>query len=261
MSRAVVLGQNKPDSHVDASEGAPLLGRRWSNLSLPFPYWPTYVREAVKFYWQTRAKQVQSKERRWNGSGPALRCYWRAQMDGFIELFTKLVIEAGMTGATSFYRRASWSFRAIFVPPNSGILSSSSKANSLQPSSQVSVGPSFATLHNSHGGSYGKCFRFMDSIREKWFGTAIRPWIGSCFLLEDCPKSRAPVWSRSRLQSFPNSEAHRTRSAIELFCRPTDARKTLPVLSLLIGRGPFLAWKAFTASQPKTSLSKKFARS
>jgi hypothetical protein len=56
-----------------------------------------YIPEAVKFYWQTRSKQLQ-KQRAAGGSDQGSRSAVTggAQMDGFIELLTKLVTEAGI---------------------------------------------------------------------------------------------------------------------------------------------------------------------
>ncbi len=66
---------------------------------------PEFVREAVKFYWQTRSKQLQ-KQRDAGGSDQGLRSAVTggAQMDGFIELLTKLVTEAGIERANIFYK-------------------------------------------------------------------------------------------------------------------------------------------------------------
>lgn len=58
---------------------------------------PKYTSEAVRFYWETRTKQSQ-KQREAGGSDQGLRSAVTggAQMYGFIELLTKLVIEAGI---------------------------------------------------------------------------------------------------------------------------------------------------------------------
>jgi len=66
---------------------------------------PTYVREAVKFYWQTRAKQI-AKQKSLGGTDQGLRSAVTggAQMDGFIELLTKLVIEAGIDRWHIYYK-------------------------------------------------------------------------------------------------------------------------------------------------------------
>lgn len=66
---------------------------------------PRYVSEAVRFYWETRTKQLEKQA----GSGAkdqGLRSAVTggAQMDGFIELLTQLVIEAGIDRGHIYYR-------------------------------------------------------------------------------------------------------------------------------------------------------------
>lgn len=66
---------------------------------------PRHLRDAVRFYWETRTKQLEKQA----GSGAkdqGLRSAVTggAQMDGFIELLTRLVIEAGIDRSHVFYR-------------------------------------------------------------------------------------------------------------------------------------------------------------
>ena len=58
---------------------------------------PRFVREAVRFYWQTRTKQLE-KQAEAGGKDQGLRSAVTggAQMDGFIDLLTELVVEAGV---------------------------------------------------------------------------------------------------------------------------------------------------------------------
>jgi hypothetical protein len=65
---------------------------------------PKYTREAVRFYWETRSRQLQ-KQRDAGGSDQGFRsaATGGAQMNGFIEVFTQLVIEAGIDRAHIFY--------------------------------------------------------------------------------------------------------------------------------------------------------------
>lgn len=68
---------------------------------------PRQVRDAVRFYWQTRTKQLEKQA----GSGAKdqeLRSAVTggAQMDGFISLLTRLVIEAGVERSQVFYNES-----------------------------------------------------------------------------------------------------------------------------------------------------------
>src|SRR6266576_1617524 len=66
---------------------------------------PKLTREAVRFYWETRSKQSQ-KQRDAGGSDQGSRSAVTggAQMDGFIELLTKLVTEAGIDRSHIYYQ-------------------------------------------------------------------------------------------------------------------------------------------------------------
>jgi len=66
---------------------------------------PKHRREAVRFYWQTRASQSQ-KQRAAGVSDQGLRSAVTggAQMDGFIELLTRLAIEAGIDRSHIYYQ-------------------------------------------------------------------------------------------------------------------------------------------------------------
>ena len=76
-----------------------------------------YVPDAVKFYWQTRSKQLE-KQREAGGSDQGLRSAVTggAQMDGFIELLTRLVTEAGID-RSHVYSGTRWNCR-LFPTPN-----------------------------------------------------------------------------------------------------------------------------------------------
>src|SRR6266404_6042969 len=78
---------------------------------------PKYTREAVRFYWQTRSKQLE-KQRKAGGSDQGLRSAVTggAQMDGFIELLTRLVVEAGIDRPHIFYRRGFLELPGYFRP-------------------------------------------------------------------------------------------------------------------------------------------------
>src|ERR1043166_2491631 len=68
---------------------------------------PEYTREAVRFYWETRNKQS-LKQREAGGADQGFRSAVTggAQMNGFIELLTKLVIEAGIHRSHIYYEQS-----------------------------------------------------------------------------------------------------------------------------------------------------------
>jgi len=184
---------------------------------------PTYVREAVKFYWQTRTKQG-DKQKSLGGKDQGLRSAVTggAQMDGFIELFTKLVIEAGIDRSHIFYRRGFLELPGYFRPTKQWdfvVVVKGQLVAALEAKSQV--GPSFGNnFNNRTEEAMGSALDLWTAFREKAFGTTVRPWLGYMFLLEDCPRSQSPVGvEEPHFKVFPEFERASYGKRYELFCR------------------------------------------
>lgn len=183
---------------------------------------PKHTREAVRFYWQTRSKQLE-KQRKAGGSDQGSRSAVTrgAQMDGFIELLTKLVIEAGIDAKDIYYQNSlelpgyfrpnkKWDF---LVVPNGQLIAA------LEAKSQV--GPSFGNnFNNRTEEAMGSALDLWTAYREQAFGSTVRPWIGYMFLLEDCPSSTKPVGVKEpHFKVFPEFRNSSYAKRYELFCR------------------------------------------
>jgi hypothetical protein len=181
-----------------------------------------HTRDAVGFYWKTRFNQLE-KQRKSGGSDQGLRSAVTggAQMDGFIELLTKLVIEAGIAAKDIYYQDSlelpgyfrpnkKWDF---LVVPNGQLIAA------LEAKSQV--GPSFGNnFNNRTEEAMGSALDLWTAFREQAFGSAVRPWIGYMFLLEDCPRSTTPVGVREpHFRVFPEFRNSSYAKRYELFCR------------------------------------------
>ncbi len=183
---------------------------------------PRYTREAVRFYWQTRSKQVQ-KQREGGGSDQGLRgaVTGGAQMDGFIELLTKLVIEAGIDRA-HIYFKDSLKLPGYFRPNKKWdflVVVKCQLVAALEAKSQV--GPSFGNnFNNRTEEAMGSALDLWTAFREQAFGSAVRPWIGYVFLLEDCPRSTTPVGVKEpHFKVFSEFRNSSYAKRYELFCR------------------------------------------
>lgn len=183
---------------------------------------PKYTCDAVRFYWQTRSRQLE-KQRKTGGTDQGLRSAVTggAQMDGFIELLTKLVIEAGIDRSHIFYKESlelpgyfrpskRWDF--LVVVKNQLVVALESKSQ---------VGPSFGNnFNNRTEEAMGSALDLWTAYREQAFGSAIRPWIGYIFLLEDCPRSTTPVGVKEpHFKVFPEFRNSSYAKRYELFCR------------------------------------------
>src|SRR5437870_1123891 len=183
---------------------------------------PQYVPDAVKFYWQTRSKQLQ-KQRDAGGSDQGLRSAVTggAQMDGFIELLTKLVTEAGIDRAHIFYEQ-SLELPGYFRPNKKWdfiVVVKGQLVAALEAKSQV--GPSFGNnFNNRTEEAMGSALDLWTAFRESAFGSAVRPWVGYMFLLEDCPRSTTPVGVKEpHFKVFPEFRNSSYAKRYELFCR------------------------------------------
>jgi len=183
---------------------------------------PKHTRAAVKFYWQTRAKQL-AKQREAGGSDQGLRSAVTggAQMDGFIELLTNLVIEAGIDRSHIFYRD-SLELPGYFRPNKKWdfiVVVKGRLVAALEAKSQV--GPSFGNnFNNRTEEAMGTALDLWTAFREQAFGSALRPWIGYMFLLEDCPRSTTPVGVKEpHFKVFPEFRNSSYAKRYELFCR------------------------------------------
>jgi len=183
---------------------------------------PRHLREAVRFYWETRTKQIEKQA----GSGTkdqGLRsaATGGAQMDGFIKLLTKLVIAAGIERRHVFSNESlelpgyfcpteQWDFLVVVDGQLVAALAAKSQGD-----------PSFENnFNNRTEEAIGSALDFWAGFRQEAFGTGVRPWLGYLFLLEDCATSRAPVGVRE--PHFKVSEEFRNSSyasRYELFCR------------------------------------------
>ena len=83
------------------------------------------------------------------------------------------------------------------------------------------VGPSFGNnFNNRTEEAMGSALDLWTAFREKAFGTAVRPWLGYMFLLEDCPKSRSAVGvDEPHFKVFPEFQNASYGKRYELFCR------------------------------------------
>jgi len=181
-----------------------------------------HTSKAVRFYWETRSRQLQ-KQRDAGGSDQGSRSAVTggAQMDGFIELLTKLVIEAGIDRA-HIHCDQSLELPGYFRPNKKWdfiVVSKGRLVAALEAKSQV--GPSFGNnFNNRTEEAMGSALDLWTAFRENAFGSATRPWIGYVFLLEDCPRSTKPVSVKEpHFKVFPEFQGSSYAKRYELFCR------------------------------------------
>ena len=182
---------------------------------------PKHTRKAVRKYWKTRSLQSE-KQRSAGGSDQGFRSAVTggAHMDGFIELLTELVIEAGIARPQIFWKE-SLELPGYFRPTKRWdflVVVNGRLIAALEAKSQV--GPSFGNnFNNRTEEAMGSALDLWTAFREQAFGSAIRPWIGYLFLLEDCVASTKPVGVKEpHFKVSPEFRDSSYAKRYELFC-------------------------------------------
>jgi len=181
-----------------------------------------HVARAVKAYWATRRHQAarQGKSnRRDHGARSAVT--GGAQMDGFVELLTRLIEEAGISRRHIFHNRA-LELPGFFRPTKEwDLLVVRDGQLILAVETKSQVGPSFGNnFNNRTEEAMGSALDLWTAFREGAFNKTLRPWLGYLFLLEDCEGSRRPVKVREpHFRVFPEFINASYARRYELFCR------------------------------------------
>ncbi|MEJ2726361.1 MAG: PaeR7I family type II restriction endonuclease [Deltaproteobacteria bacterium] len=181
-----------------------------------------HISDAVAHYWQTRKAQTE-KQMKKGVSDAGLRgaVTGGAQMDGFIHLFTKTIVDAGMEERHVFRKRLlelpgffrptkEWDFLVV----NDGRLIAAIEAKS-------QVGPSFGNnFNNRTEEAMGSALDLWTAFREGAFNGGVQPFLGYFFMLEDCDASNRPVRVKEpHFRVFREFAGASYMKRYELFCR------------------------------------------
>jgi hypothetical protein len=181
-----------------------------------------HVRTAVAFYWKTRDRQASAqlgKETKDTGLRTAVT--GGKQMDGFVALLSDLIQEAGIP-FTSIHFNSRIELPGYFRPTKEWdllVVHEGKLVVVIECKSQV--GPSFGNnFNNRTEEAMGSALDLWTAFRKDKFNSAVRPWLGYAFLLEDCPKSQSPVKvEESHFRVFSEFKGASYARRYELFCR------------------------------------------
>jgi hypothetical protein len=180
------------------------------------------VAKAVASYWSTRrrqsAKQDTSGQRDQGARGAVTG---GAQMEGFVELVSELIVEAGIP-QKHIHHNSAMELPGFFRPTKEWdllVVRDSQLILALETKSHV--GPSFGNnFNNRTEEAMGSALDLWTAYREGAFNKTVRPWLGYLFLLEDCESSRRPVKVREpHFKVFPEFVHASYGKRYELFCR------------------------------------------
>jgi len=144
-----------------------------------------------------------------------------AQMDGFIDLFTELITQAGISPQYVF-RKKTVELPGFFRPTKEWdllVVRDRTLIAAIEAKSQV--GPSFGNnFNNRTEEAMGSALDLWTAFRERAYLESPQPFLGYFFMLEDCEASNRPVNVREpHFKVFPEFVGASYMRRYELFCR------------------------------------------
>jgi len=177
---------------------------------------------AVAHYWKTRSVQMQKQEQIGRADqGLRSAVTGGAQMDGFISLFTELVIQAGIPDRF-IYRKKAVEIPGFFRPTKEWdllVVKDRTLIAAIEVKSQV--GPSFGNnFNNRTEEAIGSALDLWTAFREQAYLDSPPPFLGYFFMLEDCDASNRPISVKEpHFKVFPEFIGASYARRYELFCR------------------------------------------
>jgi len=183
---------------------------------------PDRIEKAVAHYWQTRTSQRKKQEQTGKADqGLRSAVTGGAQMDGFIDLFTELVTQAGIHSRYVFRKKAV-ELPGFFRPTKEWdllVVRNRTLLAAIEAKSQV--GPSFGNnFNNRTEEAMGSALDLWTAFRERAYIESPQPFLGYFFMLEDCKASNHPVGVQEpHFKVFPEFVGASYMRRYELFCR------------------------------------------
>jgi len=180
------------------------------------------AKRAVAQYWQTRATQRKKQEQSGKADqGLRSAVTGGAQMDGFIDLFTELITQAGIPTQYVFRKKAV-ELPGFFRPTKEWdllVVRDRTLTATIEAKSQV--GPSFGNNFNNRiEEAMGSALDLWTAFRERAYLESPQPFLGYFFMLEDCEASNRPVSVQEpHFKVLPEFVGASYMRRYELFCR------------------------------------------
>ncbi len=196
------------------------------------------AREAVQAFWgnreQARQKQIESGNA---DQGERAGVTAGKNMDGFVALVVEIVRANGLGLADIHRKRRVVTLPGYFRPTKQWDLLVMNRGHLvavLEFKSQV--GPSFGNnFNNRTEEAIGNAHDLWTAYREGAFGEQPRPFVGWLMLLEDAPKSRAPVKDISpHFPVFAEFETASYADRYNILCRKLVQEQLYTAASVII---------------------------
>ncbi len=216
------------------------------------------IRAAVRHFWAARSNQAtRQKQAGRVDQGARSAVTGGAQMDGFIDLFARLIHEAGMP-EDCIYRASRLELPGFYRPTKEWdllVVKDGQLICVLEAKSQV--GPSFGNnFNNRTEEAIGSAVDLWTAYREKAFNSNIKPWLGYLFLLEDCPRSQSPVTVQEpHFEVFPEFKTASYAKRYELLCRKLVRENLYSMAAFLLSHAKTGARGAYSEPAPDLAFS------
>ncbi len=180
------------------------------------------IGDAVAHYWETRLSQQRRQQQSGRvDAGLRSAVTGGAQMDGFVELFTRLIVSTGLD-IKLVQRKGSLELPGFFRPTKEWdllVVKDGRLIAAIEAKSQV--GPSFGNnFNNRTEEAMGSALDLWTAYREGAFHTSPQPFLGYFFMLEDCHSSQKPVRVKEpHFSVFPEFKGASYMKRYEIFCR------------------------------------------
>lgn len=178
--------------------------------------------QSVAHYWATRTGQ-RDKQLLSGKADYGLRSAVTggAQMDGFVDLFTEIIVAAGIP-VQCVFKKKSVELPGFFRPTKEWdllVVRDNTLLAAIEAKSQV--GPSFGNnFNNRTEEAMGSALDLWTAYRERVYLDSPQPFLGYFFMLEDCPSSNRPVKVKEpHFKVFPEYVGASYMRRYEVFCR------------------------------------------
>ena len=184
----------------------------------------TLARRAITHFWQTRATAAENqKSRGVSDQGNRASVTAGKNLDGFSTLVRQLITDNGIRDAEVHTEgRSNLTIPGFYRPTKNWdllVVSDGRLLAAIEFKSQV--GPSFGNNFNNRvEEALGNATDLNTAFREGAFGESQRPFMGYFFVLEECPKSTAPVkFTSPHFPALPEFEETSYAARYDILCR------------------------------------------
>ncbi len=214
--------------------------------------------KAVKHFWKARVRAAGTQKTRGTADqGNRAGVTAGKNMDGFVAIVREIILDNGVAKADVFSDGRSEVTVPGFYRPTKNwdllVVSKSRLVAAIEFKSQV--GPSFGNNFNNRvEEALGNAADLNTAFCEGVFGQSPKPFVGYFFVLEECPKSSAPVkFTSPHFAARPEFEDTSYAARYEILCRKLVQEQLYDAAALVLTNRESASTGAFRTASELTS--------